>query len=45
MAETKQQSKKWTARDEPIPKKAKAIPSAGKVMATIFWDARGIIFR
>lgn len=41
--ETKEQSKQWTAKDEPAPKKAKAVPSAGKVMATVFWDARGII--
>ena len=24
-------------------KKAKTIPSAGKVMATVFWDSQGII--
>ena len=42
--ETKVQSKQWTSPDEPAPKKAKTIPSAGKVMATIFWDSRGIIF-
>jgi len=42
--ETKQQSKQWIARGELAPKKAKTIPSAGKVMASVFWDARGIIF-
>ena len=42
--ETKEQSKQWTARGESAPKKAKTIPSAGKVMASVFWDARGIIF-
>lgn len=42
--ETKEQSKQWKHSDSPPPKKAKAIPSAGKVMATVFWDARGIIF-
>lgn len=41
--ETKQQSKQWTARGEPAPKKARSAPSAGKVMASVFWDARGII--
>lgn len=41
--ETKQQSKQWTFRGESAPKKAKSVPSAGKVMATIFWDAKGII--
>ncbi|KAL1460741.1 hypothetical protein WDU94_012693 [Cyamophila willieti] len=42
--ETKEQSKQWTSKDEPAPKKAKAVLSAGKVMATVFWDARGVIF-
>ena len=28
---------------EPAPKKAKTGKSAGKVMATVFWDARAII--
>lgn len=41
--EMKEQSKQWTARGESAPKKAKTVPSAGKVMATIFWDSRGII--
>ncbi|XP_039303461.1 histone-lysine N-methyltransferase SETMAR-like [Solenopsis invicta] len=42
--ETKQQSKQWIAVGEPTPKKAKVVLSAGKVMATVFWDSRGIIF-
>ena len=42
--ETKKQSKQWTERGKSAPKKAKAVPSAGKVMASVFWDARGIIF-
>ena len=42
--ETKQQSRQWTMKGEPAPKKAKTVASASKVMATIFWDARGIIF-
>jgi len=33
-------SKQWTSLDEPAPKTVK---SAGKVMATSFWDARSII--
>ena len=41
--ETKSQSKMWTGPGESAPKKAKTIPSAGKIMATIFWDSRGII--
>ena len=38
--ETKEQLKQWTSLSEPAPKTVK---SAGKVMVTIFWDARGII--
>ena len=36
MPETKNQSKMWTGPGESAPKKAKTVPSAGKVMATIF---------
>jgi histone-lysine N-methyltransferase SETMAR len=42
--ESKQQSKKWIAPGECAPKKAKTVLSAGKVMATVFWDSQGIIF-
>jgi histone-lysine N-methyltransferase SETMAR len=41
--ETKQQSKQWVSKGESAPKKAKVGLSANKVMATVFWDARGII--
>ena len=41
--ETKRQSKQWILPGESAPKKAKTVPSAGKVMATIFWDSKGII--
>lgn len=41
--ETKEQSKQWVARGERGPKKAKQSLSANKVMATVFWDARGVI--
>lgn len=41
--ETKEQSKQWTFPGESAPKKAKAVLSANKVMATVFWDVRGII--
>jgi len=37
------ESKQWTKRGETAPKKAKVISSAGKVMASIFWDAKGIL--
>lgn len=42
--ETKEQSKQWTSKDKPTPKKAKAVLSARKVMTTVCWDARGVIF-
>lgn len=41
--DTKRQSKQWIFPGESAPKKAKTVPSAGKVMATIFWDSKGII--
>ena len=41
--ETKQQSKQWKYSGSPPPKKAKTVPSAGKVMASVFWDADGIL--
>ena len=41
--ETKEQSKQWKHVGSPTPKKAKVTPSAGKVMASVFWDADGII--
>ncbi|XP_044753550.1 histone-lysine N-methyltransferase SETMAR-like [Coccinella septempunctata] len=41
--ETKEQSKQWTSPGERAPKKAKAVPSAGKVMDTVFWYSQGII--
>ena len=31
------QSKQWTAKREPAPKKAETVFSAGKVMATVFF--------
>lgn len=41
--ETKEDSKQWTKRGQSAPVKAKTVPSAGKVMATVFWDAKGIL--
>ncbi|KAK3103285.1 hypothetical protein FSP39_018190 [Pinctada imbricata] len=37
--EAKQQSKRWKHPSSTRPKKAKTVPSAGKVMASVFWDA------
>ena len=42
--ETKEQSKQWTSPGERAPKKAKTVLSAGKVMATVFWDSQGVIY-
>lgn len=41
--ETKEQSKQWVSQGNSKPKKAKVVLSANKVMATVFWDAHGII--
>ncbi|QQP42126.1 Putative DD34D transposase, partial [Caligus rogercresseyi] len=40
--ESNRQSAEWIAYHEPNPKRGKQ--SAGKVMASVFWDAHGIIF-
>lgn len=42
--ESKLQSKQWIGPGESAPKKAKSVLSANKVMASVFWDAKGIIF-
>ena len=41
--ESKRASKQWKHVDSPPPKKFLAIASAGKVMASVFWDKCGII--
>ena len=42
--ETKEQSKQWTKSGESALKKTQTVPLAGKIMATVFWDSRDIIF-
>jgi histone-lysine N-methyltransferase SETMAR len=42
--ESKQQSKQWTEAGCSVSKKTRLIPSAGKVMASVFWDAEGNLF-
>ena len=42
--ETKRQSMQWKHSTSPAPKKAKMVSFAGKVMASVFWDAKGIVF-
>lgn len=41
--ETKSQSMVWKTADEAAPRKFKAVPSAGKVMVTAFWDQKGVL--
>jgi len=42
--ESKQQPKQWTEAGCSAPKKTRSVPSAGKVMLSVFWDAEGILF-
>jgi len=39
--ESKRQSKQWAAAGCSAPKKTRLVPSAGKAMASVFWDAEG----
>jgi len=41
--ETKQQSVEWQHSGSPRPKKFRLQKSAGKVLASIFWDQDGIL--
>ena len=41
--ENKAQSHQWVGPGSPRPKKFKTQPSAGKVIATVFRDAKGVI--
>lgn len=41
--ESKMASKEWRRKDEACPVKAKTRLSAGKVLATVFWDYRGVL--
>ena len=41
--ENKAQSLQWVGPGSPRPKKFKTQPSAGKVMATVFWDAKALL--
>ena len=41
--ENKAQSRQRVGPGSPRPKKFKTQPSAGKMMATVFWDAKGVI--
>jgi len=41
--EMKWQRMEWHHLYSPSKKKAKTVPSAAKVMGTVFWDAEGLI--
>ncbi|UYV80849.1 hypothetical protein LAZ67_19001982 [Cordylochernes scorpioides] len=41
--ESKQQSMQWRHSGSPPPKKAKTVPTAGKVMVPVFWDSEGVL--
>ena len=41
--DTKKESMQWKRPGSPPPKKFRTKPSASKVMATVFWDSKGII--
>ena len=41
--ENKAQSRQWVGPGSPRPKKFKTQPSAGRMMAVVFWDAKGVI--
>lgn len=41
--ESKQDSMQWHKKGTPPPKKFKVAQSAGKIMATVFWDSEGIL--
>jgi histone-lysine N-methyltransferase SETMAR len=42
--ESKQQSKHWTEAGCSVPKQTRSVPSAGRVMALVFWGGEGILF-
>ena len=42
--ETKEQSKQWLEAGSRAPLKVKTVQSAGKVIASVFWDAKGILY-
>ena len=42
--ESKRSSMQWRHAGSPKPKKAKTTFPSGKVMATIFWDSKGVLY-
>ena len=43
--ESKQASTVWKSHGSPTPKKAKVVPSAGKVMVITFFDSKGMVYQ
>ena len=43
--ENKAQSRQWVGPGSPRPKKFKTQPSAGKMMAKVFWDAKCVTIK
>jgi [histone H3]-lysine36 N-dimethyltransferase SETMAR len=41
--DTKQESMQWKHHGSPVPKKFRTQASAGKIMATVFWDEQGLL--
>ena len=41
--ESKEQSKEWREKGSPAPRKFKKTKRSGKIMASIFWDTKGIL--
>ena len=41
--ENKARSRQWVGPGSPRPKKFKTQPSAGKMLATVFWGVKGVI--
>jgi hypothetical protein len=41
---SKRASMQWTHPSSPSTKKFNVMPSAGRVMLTMFWDSRGVLF-
>ncbi|XP_064461739.1 histone-lysine N-methyltransferase SETMAR-like [Ornithodoros turicata] len=42
-SDSKRSSKQWKHTGSPAPKKFQSTPSAGKVMARVFWDKAGVV--
>ena len=42
--ESREESKEWLTPGESTPKRPKTQQSSGKVIASVFWDAHGVIF-